>query len=186
MFHWDPQTTIHIILHTMGQQWKLSAYENPWGCCKAVDQWAEGGSGRRRRRHDRYRDAKSKKSKSLFHDQKRFEGRNSFRLFMNHRYKDVVVNFATVNYEQCLFYPMFLSLRFISVSPGCGIYNKRNDLEQRNNFFPFPFSFYHYFVTTNPLNQLKSSLAVSNLDPTWKLRIFWKLELSMYLRRNVL
>lgn len=26
----------------MGQQWKLSAYENPWGCCKAVDQWAEG------------------------------------------------------------------------------------------------------------------------------------------------
>lgn len=86
-----------------------------------------GGSGRmrrrtkRRRRHDRYRDAKSKKSKSLFHDQKRFEGRNSFRLFMNHRYKHVVVNFAMVNYERCSFYPMFLSLRFISVSPGCEI-----------------------------------------------------------------
>lgn len=67
--------------------------------------------------HDRYRDAESKKSKSLFHDQKRFEGRNSFRLFMNHRYKHVVINFATVNYERCSFYPMFLSLRFISVSP---------------------------------------------------------------------
>lgn len=108
------------------------------------------------RRHDRYRDAESKKSKSLFHDQKRFEGRNSFRLFMNHRYKDVVVNFATVNYERCSILSNVSVFTFYKCISGMRDLNKRNDfelLEQRNKriFFFFSFSFF-LIITINPLN----------------------------------